>query len=274
LHYTGAIDFDKKPVDAIIADSTMSVLELKNITHSFSGSKKILDNLSLVLEKGNIYGLMGANGSGKTTLFNIITGFIRPTSGDIFFNSKRITRLPAYKINRTGIGRTFQDLRLISKLSVTENVLLAMNDNPTQVWYKAAMPEYVHKSQVRELTERAEEIIATCFLTDIQNNPAAEISYGQQKLLNVACCLANNAQLILLDEPIAGINPNYRDKITGLLKKLGTQGKTIFLIEHNTEFLQEIGDQFYFLRNGKLNSYETFVKLREDREVLDAYLSI
>jgi len=158
LHSTGAIDFDKKPVDAIIANSTMSVLELKNLTHSFLGSKKILDNLSLDLEKGNIYALMGANGAGKTTLFNIITGFIQPTSGDILFNSKRITRLPAYKINRIGIGRTFQDLRLISKLSVTENVVLAMNDDPTQAWYKAVMPEYVYKSKIRDLNERASKI--------------------------------------------------------------------------------------------------------------------
>ena len=250
----------------------MTILELKNLTHSFSASKKILDNVSLNLKKGMIYALMGANGSGKTTLFNIITGFIKPTSGDIFFNSKRITRLAPHKINRLGIGRTFQDLRLISKLTVKENIILAMNDNPTQAWYKAVLPESVYKSKIKELNERAAEIIETCFLQDVQNNSAAEISYGQQKLLNLACCIANNAELFLLDEPIAGINPNYRDKILELLKKLRTQGKTILLIEHNTEFLQQIGEQFFFLKAAKLNSYDTFAQLREDKEVLDAYL--
>lgn len=250
----------------------MRLLELKNLTHSFSGSKKILDDVSLNLEKGKIYALMGANGSGKTTLFNIITGFIKPTSGDIFFQSIRINGFPSYKINRLGIGRTFQDLRLISKLTVMENVVLAMNDNPTQDWYKAVLPEYVYKSQMKDLNERAEEIIETCFLPDVQNNPAAEISYGQQKLLNLACCIANNAELFLLDEPIAGINPNYRDKILNLLKKLRTGGKTVFLIEHNTEFMQQIADRFYFLKGGRLSVYDTFAQLREDKDVLDAYL--
>lgn len=250
----------------------MAILELKNLTHGFSASKKILDDVSLDLEKGRIYALMGANGSGKTTLFNIITGFIAPVSGEIYFDTKRITKLAPYKINRAGIGRTFQDLRLISKLSVKENVVLAMNGNPTQVWYKAALPEFVYRSQIQTLKGNADKIVETCFLSDIKNNLAGEISYGQQKLLNLACCIANNAQLFLLDEPIAGINPNYRDKILDLLKKLKDEGKTIFLIEHNTEFMQQIADRFFFLKGGKVNSYETFAQLRDDKEVLDAYL--
>lgn len=251
----------------------MTTLELKNLTHSFSGSKKILDDVSLDLEKGKIYALMGANGSGKTTLFNIVTGFIKATSGDVFFDSKRVTLLAPHVINRLGIGRTFQDLRLISKLTVKQNIVLAMNNNPTEDWYKAVLPKYVYKTQIKDLNERAEEIIETCFLPNVQNTSAAEISYGQQKLLNLACCVANNARLFLLDEPIAGINPNYRDKILELLKGLRSAGKTIFLIEHNTEFLQEIGNKFYFLKGGKLSFYNTFVQLREDKEVLDAYLN-
>lgn len=248
------------------------ILHLQNIIHSFSASKKILDNVSLELEKEKIYALMGANGSGKTTLFNIITGFVKLHSGNIYFKSRKINGLLPHKINRLGIGRTFQDLRLISKLTVKENIVLAMNGNPTQSWYKAILPDAVYKAELNSLDTKAEEIISTCFLQDIKDILASEISYGQQKLLNLACCIANNAELFLLDEPIAGINPKYQEQILDLLKQLRTQGKTILLIEHNTEFLQQIADRFFFLKNGKLNAYNTFAQLKDDKEVLDAYL--
>ena len=238
----------------------------------FPVAKKILDNICFNLGPNRIYALMGANGSGKTTLFNIITGFIRPQSGDVFFNSNRVSGLLPYKINRLGIGRTFQDLRLISKLTVTENVLLAMHDNPTQAWYKAILPTAINKSEIEVLEDKAGKIITTCFLQEIEHSLAGEISYGQQKLLNLACCIANDAELLLLDEPIAGINPNYQEQILNLLRKLRNQGKTVLLIEHNTEFLEQIADCFFFLKGGKLNTYDTFVQLKNDKEVLDAYL--
>jgi branched-chain amino acid transport system ATP-binding protein len=247
-------------------------LRLKNLTHGFSSSKKILDNIFLELEAGRIYALMGANGSGKTTLFNIVTGFIKPQSGDIFFNSIKINGLPAHKINRLGIGRTFQDLRLISKLTVKENILLAMRDNPTQIWYKALLPKIIYQSTTDVSQEKADAIISTCFLRDVEYSLAGEISYGQQKLLNLGCCMANAAELFLLDEPIAGINPKYQERILDLLKQLRNQGKTVLLIEHNTEFLEQIADRFFFLRSGKLNPYDTFAQLKNDKEVLDAYL--
>lgn len=248
------------------------ILQLKNITHGFSTSKKTLDNVSLELEKGKIYALMGANGSGKTTLFNIITGFIKPQSGGIFFGSNRINGLLPHKINRLGIGRTFQDLRLISKLTVKENVILAMKGDPTQNWFLAAFPKSFFQSELDSLDSKAESIIADCFLQDVRHSLAGEISYGQQKLLNLACCIANDAELFLLDEPVAGINPNYREKMLELLQRLKAQNKTVWLIEHNTEFLQQIADRIFFLKNGRLMKYDTFVHLREDKEVLDAYL--
>jgi ABC-type branched-subunit amino acid transport system ATPase component len=247
-------------------------LQIKNITHGFSASKKILDNVSFELDKKRIYALMGANGSGKTTLFNIITGFIKPQSGDVFFNSNKIVGLLPHKINHLGIGRTFQDLRLISKLTVEENVLLAMDNNPTQSWYKAVLPNILYKSEISALEEKAEEIITTCFLQDVRRSLGGEISYGQQKLLNLACCIANDAEMLFLDEPIAGINPKYQERILDILKRLRDQGKTVLLIEHNTEFLQQVADRFFFLKSGKLSAYETFIQLKNDKEVLDAYL--
>jgi ABC-type branched-subunit amino acid transport system ATPase component len=247
-------------------------LQIRNIIHSFSASKKLLDNISFELEQNRIYALMGANGSGKTTLFNIITGFIKPQLGGVFYNSNKISDLSPYKINRLGIGRTFQDLRLISKLTVKENILLAMSDSPTQAWYKAILPETIYKYEARALEEKAGDIITTCYLQDVEYSLAGEISYGQQKLLNLACCISNGAKLLLLDEPIAGINPKYQERILDLLKRLRNQGKTVLLIEHNTEFLQQIADLFFFLRSGQLHTYNTFTDLKNDRQILDAYL--
>jgi ABC-type branched-subunit amino acid transport system ATPase component len=247
-------------------------LQVKNITHSFSGNKKILDNVSFELERNRIYALMGANGSGKTTLFNVITGFVKPQYGQAFFDSNKISDLSPHEINRLGISRTFQDLRLISKLTVKENILLTMNGNPTQAWYRAVLPRYVYKSEMRALEDKAEEIIATCFLQDIASALGGEISYGQQKLLNLACCIANDAEMLLLDEPIAGINPKHQERILDLLKQLRERGKTILLIEHNTDFLWQVADRFFFLRSGKLKAYDTLEQLKSDKEVLSAYL--
>jgi branched-chain amino acid transport system ATP-binding protein len=248
------------------------LLQINHVSHRFGVSKKILDDVSFELEKNRIYALMGTNGSGKTTLFNIITGFIRPQSGDAFFNSNKIGGLPPHKINRLGIGRTFQDLRLISKLTVKENILLAMNNNPTQVWYKAILPKPIYESELSALEEKAGEIIKTCFLQDVKFRLAGEISYGQQKLLSLACCIANDAEMLLLDEPIAGLSPKYQDLILGLVKQVVSRGKTVLLIEHNTEFLQQIADRFFFLKSGKVNAYDTFIQLKDDKEVLDTYL--
>lgn len=187
------------------------ILNLQNIGFGFMSEKPLFKNLCFGLEPGKIYALMGANGAGKTTLFNLITGFHRPASGSIHFQQQPITGLAPYKINRMGIGRTFQDLRLISKLTVKENILPAMPDNPTDHWINALLPEVTFKKQIQQLERNAQKIIGDYFLQDVQNAMADEISFGQQKLLNLACCVANQAQLLLLDEPVAGISPHYRE---------------------------------------------------------------
>ena len=248
------------------------LLELKNITFSFNNGKPLLDNLSFSFEQGKVYALMGANGSGKTTLFNLITGFHKSSKGKIYFKGIDITKLSPYKINRCGIGRTFQDLRLITKLTVKENVLLAMKENPTDVWYKALLPQSFYKKENEALESKADAIIAEYFLDDVKYSLAGEISYGQQKLLTLACCVANNAELLLLDEPLAGINPEYRNRISTLIQKLKTNSKTIFLIEHNTESIEQLADAIFFLVNGKISTYKNYEQLKSDPLVLEAYL--
>ena len=246
-------------------------LQLQNISFGFSVEKPIFKDLSFGLEPGKIYALMGANGSGKTTLFNLISGFHKPHSGNIIFKRQNITHAAPYRINRTGIGRTFQDLRLVSKLTVKENVLLAMQNNPTDHWIKALLPASVFKKELQQLESNAKKILADYFLQDVQDSLAHEISFGQQKLLNLACCVANGAELLLLDEPVAGISPQFREQIALLIKRLQQQGKTILMIEHNIDFIDATGDCFLFLDSGILTSFDTFTQLQNSRLAADAY---
>lgn len=248
------------------------ILELLNIAFTFPGKNHLLNNISLSLEEKKIYALMGSNGAGKTTLFNLITGFIKPQSGEIFFGEKKLIHHPPYKINRQGIGRTFQDLRLITKLSVKENIVLAMQQNPTDKWLNAMLPENFHRNTNGALEKKANEIVEQYFLSDVKNSLAAEISYGQQKLLSLACCVANGAMLLLLDEAVAGIQPEYRNKIAILIKQLKEQGKTILLIEHNTDFISEVADKIFFLHDGKISTFENMQTLRKDKQVMEAYI--
>jgi branched-chain amino acid transport system ATP-binding protein len=248
------------------------ILQVKNINFSFSPEKQILQDISLSLDEKNVYALMGSNGAGKTTLFNIISGYIKPQEGTIYFGETNITNQQPYKINRLGIGRTFQNLRLIGNLTVKENIILTMHYNPTDNWIKAMLPESVYKKTNLKLCKKADEIIEQFFISDVKNSLAAEISYGQQKLLSLACCVANGAMLFLLDEAVAGIQPEYRNKIAMLIKHLKEQGKTIFLIEHNTDFIADVADKIFFLHNGEISSFENMETLRKDKYVMEAYI--
>ena len=248
------------------------ILQLQNITFTFPGKNHLLDNVSLSLDEKKIYALMGSNGAGKTTLFNLITGFIKPQSGEIIFRFDKITSLSSFRINRKGIGRTFQDLRLITKLTVKENIILAMQDNANDNWLNAMLPEIFHRNTNQKLYKKADEIIEQFFLNDVKNSFGAEISYGQQKLLTLACCVANGASLLLLDEAVAGIQPEYRKKITLLIKQLKEQGKTILLIEHNTDFISDVADKIFFLHEGIISTFETMETLRKDKQVMEAYI--
>lgn len=247
------------------------LLKTHHLSFGFTPGKNLLSNLDLSLEQGRIYALVGSNGAGKTTLFNLITGFLRPIDVGILFKEQEITKLPPYKINRLGIGRTFQDLRIVTDLSVTGNIILAMQNNPTDKLVNALLPQGFHKGTIREMQAKAEEIISRFFLTEVKSSLAGEISYGQQKLLTLGCCVANGAELLLLDEPVAGIQPEYRNKIVILLKELKEQGKTILLIEHNTEFIAETADEIFFLHEGKITSFSDTESLRSNPLVMEAY---
>jgi len=212
------------------------MLELKDIHKSF-GDVQVLNGVNLRLERGFVYTLRGGNGSGKTTLINIISGFLAPTKGVVEFKGKRIAKFAPYYINRLGIGRTFQDLRLATQMTVYENILLALEKK------MFANPD-------KEQKKRADEILEKVSLTEKRNELAGEISYGQQKLLTIGCCIANNADFLLIDEPVAGIDKDNILKITNLIKQLKQEGKTILQIEHNTNYISATSDQVLHIGKG------------------------
>ena len=212
------------------------MLEIRDIYKSF-GDVRVLNGVSLHLEKGFVYTLKGGNGSGKTTLINIISGFLKPDTGSVALNGKAISRFLPYRVNRLGIGRTFQDLRLATQMTVYENILLSLEKK------KFAYPN-------KAMQERADEILETVSLTEKRNDLAGEISYGQQKLLTIGCCIANDAGLLLIDEPVAGIDKDNRLKIIQLVKQLKQKGKTILQIEHHPDYISETSDHVLQMEKG------------------------
>ena len=247
------------------------MFKIRNVYKSFDG-RKILNGLNFELKAGQIYSLMGANGAGKTTLFNILTGFLSTDTGMIYFKDKNVTNCSPIKINHLGITRTFQNLRLIEGLSVKENILLSFKRNKGEIIFNAMLPEYFFKEHYNSFSTKAEQLIEQTFLSDVSESKAGEISYGQQKLLTLGCCLANDAELLLFDEPVAGINPDYREKIAALLKNIKNDGKTILLIEHNADFINAVSDKIFFLSNGKISEFQNYYELKSDSLVQEAYL--
>ena len=247
------------------------MLKIGNVHKSFD-DRKILNGLNFELTAGKIYSLMGANGAGKTTLFNILTGFLSTDTGMIYFKNKNITNCSPIKINHLGITRTFQNLRIIEGLSVKENILLSFKRNKGENIFNAMLPEFILKEHYGLFDKKANEIIRQIFLNDVAENRAGEISYGQQKLLTLGCCLANDAELFLLDEPVAGINPDYRKKIASLLKDIKNDGITILLIEHNADFISDVSEIIFFLSNGTISEFQSYDELKSDSLLKEAYL--
>ena len=214
------------------------MLILKDVHKSF-GDVRVLNGVNLRLEKGIVCTLKGGNGSGKSTLINIISGFLAPTKGIVEFKGKKIAKFAPFRVNRLGIGRTFQDLRLATQMTAYENILLAL---------ESKMFGY----PTREQEKRASEILEKVSLQEKRNELACEISYGQQKLLTIGCCIANNADLLLIDEPVAGIDKENLSKITDLIRQLKQESKTILQVEHNNDYINATSDQIFQIEEGVL----------------------
>jgi ABC-type branched-subunit amino acid transport system ATPase component len=163
-------------------------------------------------------------------------------------------------------------MRLVNELTVTENVMLSFAKQNGENWWNVFFPNSKVRTEQEHNLNRVKEILETCFISEVAENKASEISYGQQKLLNLACCIANDANVLLLDEPVAGVNLVYRDRLTHIINDLKEQGKAILIIEHNTDFIEQVADEILFLNNGLIAKFNDYNSLRHDPEVKEAYI--
>lgn len=247
------------------------LLEIKNISKNFDGIKA-LDSCSFEVKEGEILGLIGPNGSGKTTMFNLITGVLSADSGKVFCKGEDITKWPADQRSRFGIGRTFQLIRLFPKLTVMDNMLIAQKYVHGEGFWKQFIGKRHVLEEEKSKRERALELLKMVKLDHMESELAENLSYGQQKLLEIVRALAAEPEILLLDEPIAGVNPTMTKQILGLIQNLNKKGMTIAIIEHNMNVMMSFCNRIVVLDYGKEIAVGDPNKIKSNKKVIQAYL--
>lgn len=248
------------------------VLEMINVEKHFGGVHAI-DDFSVKIEKGQIHGLIGPNGAGKTTIFNNITGIYKPDAGKIIFNGQDITGTPPHKVAQLGIGRTFQNIRLFSNLSVLDNVIIASNLDATYNMPQAIFHSKKYKERERFVQEKAMELIRIVGLQDRVAERASSLPYGHQRKLEIARALALDPKLLLLDEPAAGMNAEESMELVEFVKEIRDQFHiTILMIEHHMDVVTNLCDYCTVLNFGKTIAVGTPAEVKSDPDVITAYL--
>lgn len=241
----------------------MSLLHAQDISKAFGGIRA-LETCSISVEQGTITGLIGPNGSGKTTLFNVMTGYERVDSGQVFYQEQPITNVPPDKVFRLGIGRTFQLTRIFPRLTVLENMHVAAQRNDL----KGLLSRWSSTNEQK----RALELLDFVGLTSLKGQPAGILSYGQKKLLEFAFVLIAEPRVILLDEPAGGINPTMINYLTDRIRTLNQRGVTFLIVEHNMEFVMALCDTVMVMHRGTRIAEGTPAEVRDNPAVLEAYL--
>ena len=246
------------------------MLDALNVVKNFGGLRA-LDNCSISIKQGEICGLIGPNGSGKSTLFNVITGYYSSDSGEIRFKELRIDKMTPYDIVDMGISRTFQLPSLFKKMTVMENMLIApksqKGENIWRAWFGTGISQQEHDNY-----KKAMELLEFLDIVQLRNEYADNISFGQQKLLELARALMTDPEIMLLDEPTGGINPVLVNKIITSLKEMREKGVTLLIVEHNMSVVSSLCDRVYVLDHGKNIASGTPDEVINNEEVIEAYL--
>lgn len=247
------------------------MLELRGVSKAFAGVHA-LQGVELTVADGELVSLIGPNGSGKTTLFNCISGFLRPDAGSIRFCGEEVTGQRPFAIARRGLIRTFQSVRLFSKLTALDNLRVAAQQHQGDSTLGRFFRTPAVRRHERDATARALELLERVKLTEHETTPADELSYGQRKLLSIAAALMPRPRLVLFDEPTAAVNPTAILAIRDLLRELHAEGQTILLVEHNMEFVMSLSERVAVLDAGRKIAEGTPAQVRADDRVLEAYL--
>ena len=248
-----------------------TVFTIDGLTVTF-GEFCAVDNVSLNVRRGSITGLIGPNGAGKTTLFNAITGNLSPDRGTVTLNGKQVTGLPPDRLFAMGLGRTFQIPRPFARMSVLENVMLAPLAQIGERLTGPFLSARAVRAQEEEIRVRAMEVLEFMTLSPLADHPAGKISGGQMKLLELARVLMGDPEIILLDEPAAGVNPTLAGTLIERIEDLNQQGKTFVIIEHDMDFIMRHCDPIIALAQGKVVFEGTAVEAQSNPILLDAYL--
>jgi len=248
-----------------------NLISVKNLKKSFGGITAV-DIKELSFIEGELTSVIGPNGAGKTTFFDLISGFQNADSGDIFLKEKNISNSQPYKIARMGMVRTFQLTKVFDRMTVMENLLFSGSDINNDSFLRSILKLNSQKVYENSLKDKANEIMNDLNIVHMADSYARELSGGQKKLLELARAIINEPEILLLDEPLAGVNPKLAEDILTLIKKLSEDGITIVMVEHNIEAVMKISERVVVLAEGSLIADGSPNEIRTNKNVIEAYL--
>ena len=237
-------------------------------------TRHVVDGVSISVEQGSVVGLLGPNGAGKTTAFNMITGVYTPTEGKVYFNGQQSSGKKSYQVTQMGMARTFQNIRLFAKMSVLDNVLVAMHSKTKSSLFDAIFHTPRARREDKQCLARAEELLRLVDLWEERYEYASSLPYGKQRRLEIARALALDLSLLLLDEPAAGMNEQETQELLEIVRKLKQMNTTILLIEHDMKFVMNICERIYVLDYGRVIADGTPKEISSNQAVIDAYLGL
>ena len=250
-----------------------SILSTVGVTKRFGGLVAV-SSFDVEVEENSISAVIGPNGAGKTTFFNCITGFYVPEEGKILFGEREIQGLSTDQITRSGISRTYQNIRLFANMTAIENILVGQHPRLKTSWISAIFRTRRQQEEEAQALEEANRLLRYVGLAGLGDHLAHNLPYGAQRRLEIARALANLPALLLLDEPTAGMNPQESSQLMQLIRRIRDQGVTVLIIEHDMKVMMNLADSIYALDHGELIAYGTPDEIRANPRVIEAYLGV